>query len=241
GSHRWLQVAKNQCRITHSNPLAITGAVLQTAAVHLALNMSDKTFDTLDFISKLKDVAQSEEYCCNNACIPCSKEASKPYISAFGRFSSLVDRSPFEIATVLGTCNGLEAHTSVPAAIFSFLRSFSLNCEFSDIQDPILRTIGFAVSLNGDTDTIASMAAAVSGAFYGNTLKDEIWKGVFEVAFVKYSLSSTVRDPTEKGVAVVEAMAAAPAPQIRTPKSRCAVCNQVVNEGEVVFAANRFW
>lgn len=32
---------------------------------------------------------------------------------------------------------------------------------------PFRRTIQYAISLGGDTDTIASMAGAIAGAFYG--------------------------------------------------------------------------
>lgn len=34
-------------------------------------------------------------------------------------------------------------------------------------NNPFRRTIQYAVSLGGDTDTIASMAGAIAGAYYG--------------------------------------------------------------------------
>lgn len=35
-------------------------------------------------------------------------------------------------------------------------------------DNPFRRTIEYAISLGGDTDTIASMSGAITGAFYGD-------------------------------------------------------------------------
>jgi len=68
---------------------------------------------------------------------------------------------------------GIEAAEAVPAAIFSFL------CCLADKQpselsafNKVQQTIFYAISLGGDTDTIATMAGAISGAFYGDLLPD---------------------------------------------------------------------
>jgi poly(ADP-ribose) glycohydrolase ARH3 len=53
--------------------------------------------------------------------------------------------------------NGVEAFNSVPAAIFSFLSNHM----------SFISTVTYAISLGGDTDTIASMAGAISGAYLG--------------------------------------------------------------------------
>lgn len=39
-------------------------------------------------------------------------------------------------------------------------------CSFQT-DNPFRRTIQYAISLGGDTDTIASMAGAIAGAYYG--------------------------------------------------------------------------
>jgi len=72
------------------------------------------------------------------------------------------------------------AYGSVPTAIYSFLRSVK------DLQDEagadaaasgggglaresaFQRAVRTAISLGGDTDTIASMTGAIAGAFYGD-------------------------------------------------------------------------
>lgn len=55
----------------------------------------------------------------------------------------------------LGT--GIEAHEAVPTAIYCFL------CHPDSFRD----TIRLAISLGGDTDTIAAMAGAIAGACLG--------------------------------------------------------------------------
>ncbi|MCK4721865.1 MAG: ADP-ribosylglycohydrolase family protein, partial [Dehalococcoidia bacterium] len=62
--------------------------------------------------------------------------------------------------------HGIEAFNSVPTAIYSFLthsRSFA-------------GAILYAISLGGDTDTIAAMTGAISGAYLGIEAIPETWK-----------------------------------------------------------------
>ncbi|KRX49479.1 Poly(ADP-ribose) glycohydrolase ARH3 [Trichinella murrelli] len=99
------QVAKEQCRITHSNPDAIMGAVLIAFAVYQA----------------------------------CHAEQS----------------------------NGIAALDSVPAALFSFIKCIK-PVDGISMRNPLQRTIAYAISLSGDTDTIATMAGAIAGALYGD-------------------------------------------------------------------------
>jgi len=44
-----------------------------------------------------------------------------------------------------------------------FLYCYGVTLQFNEFQ----RTVIYAVSLGGDTDTIASMAGAIAGAWYG--------------------------------------------------------------------------
>jgi poly(ADP-ribose) glycohydrolase ARH3 len=44
-------------------------------------------------------------------------------------------------------------------------------------DNPFRRTIQYAISLGGDTDTIASMAGAIAGAYYGyGAISDNLQK-----------------------------------------------------------------
>jgi len=65
---------------------------------------------------------------------------------------------------------GIEALNSVPAAIFSFL---------AHPQD-FVSTVTYAVSPGGDTDIIASMAGAISGAYLGIDGLPSRWLGQLE-------------------------------------------------------------
>jgi poly(ADP-ribose) glycohydrolase ARH3 len=66
--------------------------------------------------------------------------------------------------------HGIEAFNSVPTAIFSFL---------AHTQD-FASTVIYAVSLGGDTDTIASMAGAISGAYLGIDALPLEWQSKLE-------------------------------------------------------------
>lgn len=60
--------------------------------------------------------------------------------------------------------NGIEAFNSVPTAIFSFLAHNTFEA-----------SLIYAVSLGGDTDTIAAMCGAIAGAWYGIEGIPERW------------------------------------------------------------------
>lgn len=66
--------------------------------------------------------------------------------------------------------NGFKAIDSVPTAVYSFL--FAAKNDYlpemaTPIKSPVLRTIFHAISLGGETDTLASMAGAIAGAYWG--------------------------------------------------------------------------
>ena len=73
---------------------------------------------------------------------------------------------------------GVKAQESIPVALFAFLVASNKKCENEvnsklkrsdafDFYGPVERVIFYAISLGGDTDTIASMAGAIAGAFFG--------------------------------------------------------------------------
>ena len=74
-----------------------------------------------------------------------------------------------DVINTLG--HGIKAIEAVPAAIFAFVCK-SDTC-FKD-------TLLYAMSLGGDTDTIASMAGAIAGAYWGDTHIPEEWYPVTE-------------------------------------------------------------
>lgn len=56
-------------------------------------------------------------------------------------------------------------------------------------DSPFRRTIQYAISLGGDTDTIASMAGAIAGAYYGYGIVSENLQKHCEAAeqFIEYA------------------------------------------------------
>lgn len=77
-----------------------------------------------------------------------------------------------ETETVVETLgNGIRAQEAVPAAIFSFV--FKGKVSFED-------SVNYAISLGGDTDTIASMTGAISGAYWGVENVPALWQSKCE-------------------------------------------------------------
>lgn len=97
---------------------------------------------------------------------------AKPYTQQLTKVEQFVGRQPseVEVVNVLGT--DVSAIYSVPTAIHCFLRGQSpIPGIISD--NPFRRSLEYAISLGGDTDTIASMTGAITGAFYGDTVIPE--------------------------------------------------------------------
>ncbi len=126
-----------ESRITHVHPLGIEGAILQAQAIRAALE--HRAVDPLDFIDELHKWTTSNVF-------KYKLEAVKELLTS-GKQEDVVQ--------ILG--NGVEVFNSFPAALFSFLRSPR------DFKSTVL----YAVSLGGDSDTIASMSGAISGAHNG--------------------------------------------------------------------------
>lgn len=75
-----------------------------------------------------------------------------------------------EVVNTLG--HSVNALFSVPTAIYCFLR----NIQASDGDNSFKQTLEYTVSLGGDTDTIASMACALSGAYHGACISEGLVK-----------------------------------------------------------------
>ena len=62
--------------------------------------------------------------------------------------------------------NGVKACEAVPCAIYAFLHCHKVSFKY---------LIPYAISLGGDTDTIASMAGAIGGAYWGKACIPSEW------------------------------------------------------------------
>ena len=146
-------IAYKSSLITHSHELGQEGAALQTYAVALALNTSSNDdIDQETFLLKLQTFAQNQLY--------------KEKIAQIKELLDEQDR--IKVIAILG--NGIEAQRSVPTAIYSFLR------QPKSYKDAVI----YAISLGGDTDTIAAMAGAISGAYLGIKAIPDEWRAKLE-------------------------------------------------------------
>jgi poly(ADP-ribose) glycohydrolase ARH3 len=148
------RVAIASSRPTHSHPLACQAAVLQCAAVATATGRGD--ISPAAYVQALR--------------------ARLPYFADLmqdvSRFSLALDAveeglrrraTCAEMSRTLGT--GVEAHEAVPMALYCFLRH----------PESYAEVIHQAVFIGGDTDTIASMAGAISGASLGKDAIPPEW------------------------------------------------------------------
>jgi len=149
-----IQAAYDQGRITHRDPRCSAGAVAISGAVALALQ--HKELDPERFLSTLADW-------------------TAPFHQGFADELSTILQSfsmPHEEASLLIANKGLDADyiddeewkgmpgfvlCSVLWSLYAFLKS----------PDDYWETICTAISAGGDTDTTASMAGAISGAYLG--------------------------------------------------------------------------
>jgi poly(ADP-ribose) glycohydrolase ARH3 len=139
-------LAITSSRPTHSHAFAYHGVVLQTIAVAIAA--SSLKFSADAFLGRMRSalVTFSE----------LMQDTSK-YERALNEIEAGLRRgtSCREMSEVLGT--GVTAQEAVPMAIYCFLRH----------PESYAQVIHEAVFIGGDTDTIACMAGAISGAFLG--------------------------------------------------------------------------
>jgi len=147
------EIAYQSSSITHSHELGKEGAALQACAVALALNTpSDEDIDREAFLSRLQNFIQNRLY--------------KGKVAQIRKLLGEQDKA--KVVAVLG--NGIEAPRSVPTAIYCFLR------QPQSYKDTVI----YAISLGGDTDTIAAMAGAISGAYLGIEAIPSEWRAKLE-------------------------------------------------------------
>ena len=134
------EVAYKSSQITHAHNLGKEGAALQAYAIALATNLeSQEDFGRHDFVAKLTDFVQDTVY--------------QDKLKIIDELIEELNRA--RVIAELG--NGIEAFNSVPTAIYSFLSQ----------PHSFAQAVFNAISFGGDTDTIAAMTGAISGAYLG--------------------------------------------------------------------------
>lgn len=146
---RLREVAEQSGRITHSHPLGSEGGVLQAYSVALAITADPSArLPVEEVLSALSDFTEHDAY--------------KDKLRLIGDLLETAGKR--RVAEELG--RGVEAIESVPTAIYCFLshlRSYE-------------EAVVYAVSLGGDTDTIAAMTGAISGAYLGVEAIPAAWR-----------------------------------------------------------------
>ncbi len=152
---RVYEMARLQAAVTHAHPLGQEGAALQALAVALAVQANPAHFDPESFVEELE------------AALPPSAEA---YRRALMLAWELRDRWEDRDLVVRKLGNRSSAHRSVPTAIFSFITFWQ------SFEEAVV----YAVSLGGDTDTLAAMTGAIAGAFHGVSAVPRRWWDALE-------------------------------------------------------------
>jgi poly(ADP-ribose) glycohydrolase ARH3 len=166
----WL--ARQTARITHAHPLGIEGAVLQACAITLLLQHSPAApLDVARFLRMVQEPLEGPSY----------PEA----LDLIGRRLAAGDRNA---GPEFG--HGVAATEAVPAALYAFLRT----------PDSFAEVIRYAIGLGGDTDTIASMAGALAGAYLGEEAIPACWRGEVEGADELRRLADALLDLAAAGV-----------------------------------------
>jgi poly(ADP-ribose) glycohydrolase ARH3 len=145
--------ATDQANITHTHPLGQWGAVMQASSVRLALlEDPQKPLKKEEMIIELREVLWP---------------GPVEYQKALHEMESMLNQEKRfdarEVVRRLG--NGIEAHRSVPSASYVAL-TYSPNFR---------EAIQAAISLGGDTDTIAGMVGAIVGAHVGERGLPKEW------------------------------------------------------------------
>ncbi|KAM4796662.1 ADP-ribosylhydrolase ARH3 [Rhinophrynus dorsalis] len=167
--------AKTSGELTHASSLGYNGAILQALAVHYALQGEQSRENFLErLLFHMHDVEADEKSRSDARELELEEF---PYCNRLKKIKEFINKGHVpreDVVNELG--NGIAALESVPTAIYSFLRCMDpveeLPPEFNSLQ----RTIAYSISLGGDTDTIATMAGAIAGAYHGDEQVPHNWK-----------------------------------------------------------------
>lgn len=171
------KLVESATALTHSNQISVNGAILQATAVQLAAVSSvegDHSDDFREiFVNKLMRRMQTVE------------TGTGPYGKKLEKIKNYLTKSPSTEVVRKKLGNGISAELSVPTAIYCFLRGMKPIAGMPSDRTEFERIVIYAISLGGDTDTIASMAGAIAGAYYGQDSVTQRWRDLCEAQAVE--------------------------------------------------------
>ena len=147
--------ARRSAAVTHTHPQAQDGAAVQAVAVAISARTAPDPVDPDTLVAQLAVHANTAEF-----------------RTALQRVTALLRRSPDPHRVAAEVGNDVTALGSVPAALTAYLRH----------PDDAAAAIRFAINLGGDTDTIAAMTGALSGARLGDAAVPAAWLRRLEAA-----------------------------------------------------------
>ncbi|KAK4882575.1 hypothetical protein RN001_005894 [Aquatica leii] len=158
-------------QITHTHKDAINGALLQTMAIQQCLKLDPvEKINLQEFtdslIEKMKKIETNEED---------FEDDEKPYQVKLIYLQQILKSNADcdvddDVIRLLG--NDISALGSVPTAIYCFLRA-QKDIPGIRTDNKFRRCVQYAISLGGDTDTIASMTGSLAGAYLGEEYINE--------------------------------------------------------------------
>lgn len=184
-----IELCRNTSIVTHTHPLGVNGGILQALAVRQAINSSapvdvgqflDQLIEKMRVVEEATPMEEQKETVRSGDRVKKEKQhlhlqqSKTPYTDKLKEIKSVLldttqgsDLSVEEVAVKFG--NSVAAIGSVPTAVYCALRSQK---EINDYQtdNALLRTLYLSISIGGDTDTIASMACAITGALNGEEM-----------------------------------------------------------------------
>jgi len=193
-----IDIAKKTALLTHSNTQGVNGAILQAVTLHEVLH-SKGEIDPNKLLSKLKTTLSELEVIDKTNESIIIKENDDDIISEHDQLYEYTRSPAFSYVNQLNTIEELlslhnkhkdecdvelvikklgcdvTAQQAVPTAIYCFLRNLDSGFE---------KTLYYAISLGGDTDTIGTMCGAIAGAYYGLSSIPKEWKNVCEASLI---------------------------------------------------------
>uniref|UniRef100_A0A182J5T5 ADP-ribosylhydrolase ARH3 n=1 Tax=Anopheles atroparvus TaxID=41427 RepID=A0A182J5T5_ANOAO len=168
GVDELVNLVTESATVTHTNVLGVNGAILQALAIRQSLLLApDEPFCWKTYLESLKkDMIEVEKE--NDADLDANPNAYETQLNNMEKLlNNTVEPSDENVLNLLG--HSVAALYSVPTAIYCFLRHTKASSE-DPAGKSFRHTLEYAVSLGGDCDTIGSMACAISGAYYGDSV-----------------------------------------------------------------------
>ena len=161
---------KASCAYSHVHPLGVDAGIVQAHAVRLACDL-EAPIDPSKFLQELQSICTTDDIRSKLVKLEAAVAGWPPKSAA----STFVDEATLLFNTakgIVGDAMGfqIDGPSAIVCSLVPFLR----------YQDNVMEVIAHSIALGGDTDTIAAMAGACSGALKGGTdwIPAEIFDGL---------------------------------------------------------------